>query len=272
MTMNDWTGVKKTIVPAALAVLIAVNLSGYSSASAHEAPAALAPAAIGGNHVDIDHSLHGAPSVVALARDCSGSALDEHDGFQEAPTCSDTAFGEIAAQANNPQLLIVKAPRVVKVGQPIVLKVSTRNLKRDRFLAAGQGGYYLETSLLNGDGITRGHFHSECRNLASQKEAPQPDRAGDGLFVATEDGGGSKVPDTITVTLPGGLQKTGVAQCAVWAGDGSHRIPMMQFANQVPAFDVVRVLVVGKAEAADDNNAAEEADGRGSQQKPDDGG
>jgi hypothetical protein len=262
--MNDWSGVKKTVVPAALAVLIAVNLSGFSTASAHEAPAALVSAAIVHNH--------GAPGVTPLARDCSGSALDAHDGFQEAPTCSDTAFGEIAAQQDNPQLLIVKAPKVVKVGQPIVLKVSTRNLKRDRFLAAGQGGYYLETSLLNADGITRGHFHSECRSLASRKEAPQPDRAGDGLFVATEDGGGSKTPDTVTVTLPGGLQKTGVAQCAVWAGDGSHRIPMMQFANQVPAFDAVRVLVVGKGEQADAVNKAEEADGRGGDQKPNDGG
>jgi hypothetical protein len=256
--VNDWTGVKKTIVPAALAVLIAVNLSSFGGVASG------ATSAIAHNH--------GAATVTPLARDCSQSQLEPHDGFQESPTCSDTAFGEIAAQANNPQLLIVKAPRVVKVGQPIVLKVSTRNLKRDRFLAAGQGGYYLETSLLNADGITRGHFHSECRNLASTKEAPQPDRAGDGLFVATEDGGGSKAPDTVTVTLPGGLQKTGVAQCSVWAGDGSHRIPMMTFANQVPAFDAVRVLVVGKAETADDNNAVEEADGRGADQKPDDGG
>jgi hypothetical protein len=32
-------------------------------------------------------------------------------------------------------------------------------------------------------------------------------------------------------------------QCAAWAGDGSHRIPMDAFPNQVPAFDAVRVTV-----------------------------
>jgi len=260
--MNDWTGVKKTIVPAALAVLVAVNLSGFSSASAHEAPTALVPAAVGGNHVDINHGLHGAASVVPLARDCSGSALDAHDGFQEAPTCVDTADGEVPTLDNGPQLLIVKAPKKVKVGQPIVLKVSTRNLVRDRFLGAGAGGYYLETSLLNGAGLVRGHFHTECRMLDSTKEAPAPTRAGNGLFVATEDGGGSATPDTVTVTLPGGLPSKGTAQCSAWAGDGSHRLPMEQFANTVPAFDAVRVKVVDKNEAADDVNKAEEADGR----------
>jgi hypothetical protein len=40
----------------------------------------------------------------------------------------------------------------------------------------------------------------------------------------------------------------------------------------VPAFDAVRVKVVDKAEAADDVNKAEEADGRGGDQKPNDGG
>lgn len=253
--MSDWTAVRRVIGPVAIAVLVTMQLAAFSPASADGT---------------ISHN-HGPATVTPLARDCSGSALEPHDGFQEAPTCSSTAFGEIAAQADDPQLLIVKAPRVVRVGQPIVLKVSTRNLKRDRFLGAAAGGYYLETSLLNGDGIVRGHFHSECRMLASTKEAPQPDRAGNGLFVATEDGGGSKTPDTVTVTLPGGLPSRGVAQCAVWAGDGSHRVPMMQFANQVPAFDAVRVLVVGKGEQADEVNQAEESDGRGSDQKPNDG-
>jgi hypothetical protein len=40
-----------------------------------------------------------------------------------------------------------------------------------------------------------------------------------------------------------GLPATGLAQCAVWAGDGSHRLPMMQRANQTPAFDIVRITV-----------------------------
>jgi hypothetical protein len=40
-----------------------------------------------------------------------------------------------------------------------------------------------------------------------------------------------------------GLPQAGIAQCAAWAGDGSHRVPMMQRANQIPAFDVVRIRV-----------------------------
>jgi len=269
--MKDWAGVRQVIGPATLAVLVAVQLASFGgSASAHDAAPTAIPVS-GGENATVDHTLHGPATVTPLATDCSGSKLSAHDGFQEAPTCSSTAFGEIAAQADDPQLLIVKAPRIVRVGQPITLKVSTRNLKRDRFLGAAAGGYYLETSLLNGDGIVRGHFHSECRNLASTKEAPQPERAGNGLFVATEDGGGSATPDTVTVTLPGGLQTTGIAQCAVWAGDGSHRVPMMQFANQVPAFDAVRVLVVGKDEQRNDVDGNENpANNRGA--KANDGG
>ncbi|WP_369799258.1 hypothetical protein [Micromonospora sp. M42] len=44
------------------------------------------------------------------------------------------------------------------------------------------------------------------------------------------------------IQIPG-LAQSGVAQCAVWAGDGSHRIPMMERANQTPAIDVVRIRV-----------------------------
>ena len=71
----------------------------------------------------------------------------------------------------------------------------------------------------------------------AQDPAPVP-----AFFVATEDGSGGAQPDTVQVTVAG-LNTPGTAQCAVWAGDGSHRIPMMQRANQTPAFDVVRVQV-----------------------------
>lgn len=40
-----------------------------------------------------------------------------------------------------------------------------------------------------------------------------------------------------------GGQNGGNDNCAVWAGDGSHRIPMMERANQTPAIDVVRIRV-----------------------------
>lgn len=186
-----------------------------------------------------------APALEILGDRCEGeSDLELHDGFQnEGAVCVDTEFGEQSAFENNPTLLITEAPARVKRGEDIILKVSTRNLVRDRFLAAGQGGYYLESAFLNEDGLTRGHFHTGCRALGEGDEAPEPFRLDD-RFVATEDGAGGSEPDVVTVTIPG-FDDEGVVQCAAWAGDGSHRIPMASFANVIPAFDVVRVEVKG---------------------------
>jgi hypothetical protein len=175
-----------------------------------------------------------------LANTCEGSTLPPHDGFQKGDRCVSTEFGEVGSAANNPSLLIASAPRSVTVNTPFTLKVSTRNLIRDRFLAAGKGGYYVESSVLQ-DGIVRGHFHTACRMLASRTEAPVPDPV-PAFFVATEDSQGGRTPDTVTINVPG-LPTTGTAQCASWAGDGSHRIPMMERANQTPAFDAVRIQV-----------------------------
>ena len=50
--------------------------------------------------------------------------------------------------------------------------MSTRNLVRDRFLGAAAGGYYLESSFLNDEGLQRGHFHTACRILPNTDEAP----------------------------------------------------------------------------------------------------
>jgi hypothetical protein len=175
-----------------------------------------------------------------LTNSCDTSQLDAHDGFQNGNRCVSTEFGEVGAQENNPSLLITEAPTQVAPNTPFTLKVSTRNLIRDRFLAAGQGGYYVESSVLQ-DGIVRGHFHTACRMLASTNEAPDPAPV-PAFFVATEDNGGSRNADTVTVRVPG-LPAAGLFQCASWAGDGSHRIPMMQRANQTPAFDVVRIQV-----------------------------
>ena len=72
-------------------------------------------------------------------------------------------MGEIAAEDKLPSLLITDSPRLVGVNQPFKLEVSTRNLVRDRFLGAAAGGYYLESSFLNGQGLQRGHFHTACR-------------------------------------------------------------------------------------------------------------
>ncbi|MEV6345089.1 hypothetical protein [Actinoplanes sp. NPDC051851] len=175
-----------------------------------------------------------------LANSCDDSNLAPHTGFQEGNRCVSTEFGEVGAAANNPSLLITSAPNQVRANQPFTLKISTRNLIRDRFLAAGQGGYYVESSVLQ-NGLVRGHFHTACRMLSSTKEAPAPDPV-PAFFVATEDSKGGATPDTVTIQVPG-LPQRGIAQCASWAGDGSHRTPMMERANQTPAIDAVRIRV-----------------------------
>jgi hypothetical protein len=176
-----------------------------------------------------------------LANDCSESTFEPHDGFQTGNRCVSTAFGEVGPQEKNPTLLITEAPKSVEAGKPFTLKVSTRNLVRDRFLAAGQGGYYVESSVLTDDGLVRGHFHTACRMLSSTSEANDPAPV-PAFFVATEDRRGGAQPDEVTIQVPG-MPDAGTAQCASWAGDGSHRIPMMQRANQTPAFDAVRIKV-----------------------------
>jgi hypothetical protein len=176
-----------------------------------------------------------------LGTDCTNSELEPHDGFEKAPRCVDTSFGEVAAEDKSPSLLITEAPQSVAADAEFTISVSTRNLVRDRFLGAAAGGYYLESSFLNGDGIQRGHFHTACRMLESTNEAPDAAPAPE-FFLATQDNGGGEGADTVQITVSG-LPDAGTAQCAVWAGDGSHRIPMMQRANQTPAFDAVRITV-----------------------------
>ena len=182
-----------------------------------------------------------------LANSCEDSDLTGHDGFQNGNRCVSTEFGEVGEQSKNPTLLITEFPKTVKANTPFTLKVSTRNLVRDRFLAAGAGGYYVESSVLTDDGLVRGHFHTACRMLSSTSEAVDPAPV-PAFFVATEDKRGGARPDTVTIQVPG-LPQEGVAQCASWAGDGSHRIPMMQRANQTPAIDAVRVKVEGGGQA-----------------------
>ena len=177
-----------------------------------------------------------------LGNTCDNSKLALHDGFQAGNKCVTTEFGEVGETANNPTLIISSAPRRVRVGQPFQIKVSTRNLVRDRFLAAAQGGYYKESSFLNSESLQRGHFHTACRMLTSNSLAPDPS-PGSVFFKATEDGGGSAAPDVVTVQVPTGLPSQGLAECAAWAGDGSHRIPMMESVQAIPAFDTVRIWV-----------------------------
>ncbi len=197
-----------------------------------------------------------------LANNCNGSQLQPHDGFQNGNRCVSTSFGEVGAAGNNASLLITESPEAVQANQAFEIKVSTRNLIRDRFLAAGQGGYYVESSLLQ-NGIVRGHFHTACRMLQSTNEAPDPAPV-PAFFVATEDGNGGAAPDTVTIQVAG-LPDEGLAQCAVWAGDGSHRIPMMERANQTPAFDAVRIQVGNNNNNNDNNNQGQDNNDQGQQ-------
>ena len=212
-----------------------------------------------------------AARVEPLPAACEDSELPPHTGFEIGPGCVATPFGEVGAAEDNPQLLITEAPDEVTVGQPFTIKVSTRNLVRDRFLPAANGGYYVEPSTLNEDGLVRGHFHTACRVLGNIGLAPEPERQA--VFVATEDNGGGARPDTVTVAIPG-LPAAGETQCAAWAGDGSHRMPMMQFANQIPAFDAVRITVKGKGKSSTPADAGQPADTGGrvdDNQRPDAG-
>jgi len=230
---------------AALSMFVAAG--GVGIANAHDNQSGSGSA---GGH---DHGSSGQSTeqLEILGNRCEGeSNLDLHTGFQsEEAVCVATEFGEQSAFEDNPTLLITESPDKVRVGQDIKLEVSTRNLIRDRFLAAGDGGYYLEMAFLDDEtGLTRGHFHTGCRMLGDDDEAPAPvrlDADGVNRFVATEDGEGSDDPDVVTVTIKG-FDRQGVVQCASWAGDGSHRLPMMSFANEIPAFDAVRVRVIGK--------------------------
>jgi hypothetical protein len=195
------------------------------------------------------------------ARNAAGEApLDFHQGFQiTGAACVPTAMGAVAAQNQLPSLLITAAPKAVGVGQGFQLKVSTRNLVRDRFLGAAAGGYYLESSVLDGAGLQRGHFHTACRILPNTNEAPDSSGTPE-FFLATQDNGGGKTPDTVTIDVPASATaKAGTMQCTSWAGDGSHRTPMMSKANQTPAIDSVRIEVGGAAAGKDDNAADDNA-------------
>lgn len=177
-----------------------------------------------------------------LGTDCTNSDLEPHTGFQEAPRCVSSSHGEVASADNSPSLLITDFPATVAAGEAFDIQVSTRNLVRDRFLGAAAGGYYLESSFLNEDGIQRGHFHTACRILPSSAEAPDAEPV-PAFFLATQDNGGGAEADQVVVPVSGGLDEPGTYQCSVWAGDGSHRTPLMQRANQTPAFDSVRITV-----------------------------
>jgi hypothetical protein len=172
---------------------------------------------------------------------CDNSSLTIHDGFQNGDRCVSVDRGEVPTADNSPSLIIVSAPRRVRVNQPFEIRIATRNLKRDFFLPAATGGYYATRSFLDENGILHGHVHTSIRPLTSTRVPPEAG-AVPTFFKATEDGGGGREPDTFVVEVPG-IATPGFYQIASWAGDASHGVPMAQRANQTPCFDAVRLFV-----------------------------
>jgi hypothetical protein len=212
------------------------NAAADEDAPGEEDPAALQEADDEGDAEAAAEEFNG---LEILGNNCDASDRDPHTGFQEGDKCVSTAFGEVGPAGDNPSLLITEFPETVGVNEPFEIKVVTRNLVRDRFLGAADGGYYLESSFLNGEGLQRGHFHTACRIIDAEPPSPDPDPE---FFLATQDNEGGRGPDEVVIEVPG-IDTAGQIQCSSWAGDGSHRIPMMERANQTPAFDSVRITV-----------------------------
>src|SRR5438034_9695678 len=92
-----------------------------------------------------------------LSKSCDDSPLATNDGFQKGNTCVAVDSGEVSDKT--PAVLITSAPRRVPEGRDFQVAISSRNVVRDRFLAAATGGYYAERSVLNPQAIQRGHSH-----------------------------------------------------------------------------------------------------------------
>jgi hypothetical protein len=182
-----------------------------------------------------------APPIDIQQTNCSESNLQAHTGFQDANRCVSTDHGEVGELAKNPTALIIEFPEDgVRVNTPFTITISTQNIIRNRFLGAAVGGYYAEMDELNAQGFAQGHAHLGCRILNNTDEAPDPTRSD--FFVAIEDSVGGDSPDSIVVNVSG-LPRAGIANCALWLGANSHRVPLMQFANSIPGFDAVRFQV-----------------------------
>jgi hypothetical protein len=155
-------------------------------------------------------------------------------------------MGVVPALENSPSLLITESPAEVQVGEPFAITVNTRNLVREFFPPAGDGGYYRVSSFLNGDGLISGHMHVGCLLLSDPTVAPSPDELlNPQFFVAIEDGAGGAEPTDVSIPVPEGLPDPGQYRCTAWAGSASHAVPMLGFARmEIPA-DTIRIEVAG---------------------------
>src|SRR6266545_845732 len=172
---------------------------------------------------------------------CDESNLEKHDGFQNAPRCVAIDQGEVSAHA--PAALITSVPDNLQAGQAFQITANFRNVVRDRFAAAANGGYYHFMSELDGNGITHGHAHFYVQNIGDGAEAPDGDAGPLDFFKAVEDGGGGAAPSSVTVDVPG--LNAGSYRACVTLGDSSHRPPMMSAAKIAVGIDCTRFTVGG---------------------------
>jgi hypothetical protein len=174
-----------------------------------------------------------------LTDTCTDSQLPPHDGFERAPRCVATDAGEVPLAT--PAVLISQFPRLARAGQPFQVTLTTRNLVRDRFLKAAEGGYYREMSVLDGGGVVRGHLHVYVQALGDGATVPDADATPLEFFRAVEDGGGGAGVSRVAVAV-GGLT-AGPKRLCVTMGDGSHRVPLMRAAKLAAGIDCVRMFV-----------------------------
>src|SRR6266508_1633752 len=172
-----------------------------------------------------------------LSKDCGDSPLTVNDGFQKGNTCVAVDSGEVSDKT--PAVLITDAPEEVAAGQDFQVAISSKNVVRDRFLAAATGGYYAERSVLNPNGVQRGHSHVWVQDIGDGQSAPNADAAPLDFFKAVEDNGDGDF--TLTIT---GLT-AGNKKLCVNDADGSHRTAMTKAAKLAMPYDCVRLTVTG---------------------------
>src|SRR6266498_1867887 len=170
-----------------------------------------------------------------LSKDCGDSPLTVNDGFQKGNTCVAVDSGEVSDKT--PAVLITDAPEEVAAGQDFQVAISSKNVVRDRFLAAATGGYYAERSVLNPNGVQRGHSHVWVQDIGDGQSAPNADAAPLDFFKAVEDNGDGDFSLTIT-----GLN-AGNKKLCVNDADGSHRTAMTKAAKLAMPYDCVRLFV-----------------------------
>ncbi|HEV8653530.1 MAG TPA: hypothetical protein VG276_30065 [Actinomycetes bacterium] len=197
-------------------------------------PSTTAPSTAGG-----PPTTAAAQPPATLATSCSDSALPPHDGFEQAPRCVATDAGEVPTAT--PAVLLARFPRQPRAGQPFQVTISTRNLVRDRFLKAAEGGYYREMSVLDPAGIVRGHLHLYVQALRDGASVPDADTTPLEFFRAVEDGGGGAGLSRVSVSV--NALTAGPKRLCVTMGDGSHRVPLMRAAKLAAGIDCVRILV-----------------------------